>query len=79
MNTAVFLIGFLCLGLPGAEKCHNIASKYLYITMEDCVIAKNNIEYELKDLDGLALQCISSDLVENYTNYRPNVVDPNTQ
>tara|TARA_A100001015_G_scaffold75428_1_gene83707 strand:- start:649 stop:792 length:144 start_codon:yes stop_codon:yes gene_type:complete len=47
--------------------------------MEDCVIAKNNIEYELKDLDGLALQCISSDLVENYTNYRPNVIDPNTQ
>ena len=41
--------------------------------------AKNNIEYELKDLDGLALQCISSDLVENYTNYRPNVIDPNTQ
>ena len=43
MNTVVFLIGFLCLGLPGAEKCHNIASKFLYVDQQNCEIAKNEI------------------------------------
>ena len=75
MNTAVFLIGFLCLGMPGAEKCHNIASKFLYIDQQNCEIAKREIYNELRDLQGLKLQCIPSDLIENYTIYRPQILN----
>ena len=75
MNTAVFLIGFLCLGMPGAEKCHNIASKFLYIDQQNCEIAKREIYDELRNLDGLNLQCIPSDLIENYTIYRPEILN----
>ena len=78
MSTAVFLIGFLCLGMPGDEVCTNIASKYLYIGMQDCMIAKEEIYTELKDLTGLQLQCIPSDLIENYVEYRPEVISPAT-
>ena len=58
MSTAVFLIGFLCLGMPGDEVCTNIASKYLYLDMENCLIARREIYSELSDLPGLQLQCI---------------------
>ena len=34
MSTAVFLLGFMCLGMPGAEVCHNIASQFLYLTLQ---------------------------------------------
>ena len=74
MSSAVFLIGFMCLGMPGAETCTNIASQFLYITMEDCQIARSEIMFELKDMTGLQLQCIQSDLIEAYTNYRPEIV-----
>ena len=52
MSTAVFLIGYLCLGLPGDVECKNIASKFLYIGMQDCMIAKEEIYTELKDFTG---------------------------
>jgi hypothetical protein len=44
MSTAVFLIGYLCLGLPGDVECKNIASKFLYVGMQDCMIAKEEIK-----------------------------------
>jgi hypothetical protein len=78
MSTAVFLIGYLCLGLPGDVECKNIASKFLYVGMQDCMIAKEEIYTELKDLTGLQLQCISSDLIENYVEYRPEILNPAT-
>ena len=74
MSTAVFLLGFMCVGMPGAEVCHNIASQFLYLTMQDCQIARAEILYELQDMSGLKLQCIKSDLIEAYTSYRPEVI-----
>jgi hypothetical protein len=59
-------------------ECKNIASKFLYIGMQDCMIAKEEIYTELKDLTGLQLQCIPSDLIENYVEYRPEVISPAT-
>ena len=77
MSTAVFLIGVLSLGMPGDEVCTNIASKYLYLDMENCLIARREIYSELSDLPGLQLQCIPSDLIENYTIYRPELLNKN--
>ena len=42
------------------------------------MIAKEEIYTELKDLTGLQLQCIPSDLIENYVEYRPEILNPAT-
>tara|TARA_A100000171_G_scaffold48480_1_gene56004 strand:+ start:409 stop:648 length:240 start_codon:yes stop_codon:yes gene_type:complete len=76
MKTAVFLIGYLCLGPIDDKKCINIASQYLYLDVPNCEIAKENIMTELDDIDSLILTCVPSDLIENYIKYRPEIILP---
>ena len=76
MKTAVFLIGYLCLGPVDDKTCINMASKYLYLDVPNCEIAKKNIVKELDDIEGLMLSCIPSDLIENYIKYRPELILP---
>jgi hypothetical protein len=76
MKTVVFLIGYLCLGPVDDKKCINMASEFLYLDVNNCEIARANISKELNDIEGLMLKCVPSDLIENYVEYRPNVILP---
>ena len=76
MKAAVFLIGYLCLGPVDDKKCINIASQYLFPDVPNCVTARRNIMEELDNIAGLSLQCVPSDLIENYIKYRPEVLLP---
>jgi hypothetical protein len=76
MKTVVFLIGYLCLGPVDDKKCINMASEFLYPDVNNCEIARANISKELNDIEGLMLKCVPSDLIENYVEYRPNVILP---
>ena len=76
MKTVVFLIGYLCLGPVDDRKCVNIASQDIYPDVINCEKARTGINKELDDIDGLLLQCVPSDLIENYIKYRPELLLP---
>ena len=76
MKTVVFLIGYLCLGPVDDRKCVNIASQYIYPDVINCENARTGINKELDDIEGLFLQCVPSDLIENYVKYRPELLLP---
>tara|TARA_R100000697_G_C5460871_1_gene199694 strand:+ start:29 stop:268 length:240 start_codon:yes stop_codon:yes gene_type:complete len=76
MKTVVFLIGYLCLGPVDDRKCVNMASQFLYPDIVNCENARASIVKELDDIEGLLLQCVPSDLIENYVKYRPELILP---
>ena len=77
MNTSlVFLIGYRCLGPVGDKQCVNMASQFIYPDLLNCQTARDQIMKELDDVEGLLLQCVPSDLIENYVKYRPQVILP---
>jgi len=76
MKTVVFLIGYLCLGPVDDRKCVNMASQFIYPDVINCEKARASIVKELDDINGLLLQCVPSDLIENYVEYRPGLILP---
>jgi len=79
MKTVVFLIGYLCLGPVDDTKCINMASQFIYPDVKNCEIARASISKELNDIEGLMLNCVPSDLIENYVEYRPKVILPSIE
>ena len=76
MKTVVLLIGYLCLGPVDDRKCVNIASQYIYHDVINCEHARKGINKGLDDIEGLLLQCVPSDLIENYVKYSPELLLP---
>ena len=71
--TTYFLIGFLCLG-PMGNQCINIASGFKYNSQAYCEYARYNFSNELSDVN-LELSCIEAELIENYTELRPMILE----